>query len=165
MIILLLWLLFGMHKANNHCAVVPARDLVSQVTVTVKVPLKGLDKKQAQEAGMISKDVAKDDDKAVLASGHIADDSGSREVSAVLNVKDGQTQIVEKRPFMEKMNRFEIGIGYGFESGDTAKVGQFRATVGRVDRVYFTGQIEVFDVDRTDNRHPWNAVALVNLRF
>lgn len=166
LIIMLCGIVRGMYKADTQSVTLPSGDTsIARVTVTPKAPLKGLNKQEAYKAGIIAKDVEKNPDSAVLASGKVVDDSGGRTVTAVLNVKDGNTQIVEKRPFMEFMKRLELGAGYGFESGDQAKAVQLRATIGRLDRIYFTGQAELFEVDRIENKHPWNTMGFVNLRF
>ena len=145
---------------------IPTQDrMISRVTVTIFVPLQGLDKTEARESGLIAGDVLKDADSAVLATGTVKDDSGTSTVAAVVNVKDGITQLVEKRPIAEIMSRYELGIGYGLESGDLAKALQGCVTIGRIGNVYFTGQAQYLDVDREDNRHPWNALAFVNVRF
>jgi hypothetical protein len=139
--------------------------LVSRHTVTPTAPLQALDKTALRKQGKIDKPVERDPVKEVLATGTITDDSGTLYVGAELDTETGETRLIEKRPVMETMCRFEIGLGYGLESGDLAKALQGRATIGRMDRVYFTGQAEYFDVDRKENRHPWNAMAFVNLRF
>ncbi len=164
-ILVLCWFIWGTHKSEQSKPLPSSDSMISRVVVTVYAPIKGLDKKEAQEAGIISKDIAKSPDKAVLASGKVEDDSGSRNIAAVIGTNTGETKIVETRPFMETMSRFEIGIGYGLESGDIAKAIQLRATVYRVKDFYLTGQFEGFSVDRADNRHPWNAMAFANYRF
>lgn len=156
------WLLVQSNKANENSVVLPSQDhLVSRETVTVYVSIKGLNKKEAQDKGIITKDVEKDKEKAVLASGHIEDASGSRNVSAVINVNNGITQIVEKRPFAETMTHFRIGAGPAYESGDKAKLFQLRGTFFRIDRVYVSGQAQLFEVDRNENKHPWNGAILI----
>lgn len=143
----------------------PSDGTVSKETFTSEVPLVAYNKQQLRKKGVISKDVAKDTDAAVLTVGQVLDDSGSRNIAVVFDKKTGETRQEEKRPFAEKMSRFEIGLGYGLVSGDIAKAAQFRATLGRIGPVYFTGQAEGFIVDRPENRHPWNAMAFVNMRF
>ncbi len=152
-------------SVDRHGTILPSDKTISRETVTSQAPLVGLNKAQLREKKAIPKDVAQNPDKAVLASGTIKDDSGSRTVSSVLDTKSGETEQIEKRPIVETMKRFELGLGYGFESGDLAKAVQFRATLGRIGNVYFTGQAEYFDVQRSENRHPWNAMGFVTLRF
>jgi len=165
-LIIVCWLLVGAYKADKQSTSVPSLDsTISKVTVTVYVPLQGLDKQEAYKAGIIAKDVAKNDDKAVLASGKIEDDSGSREVAAVVDVHKGTTTIEQKRPYSEFMKRFEIGVGYGIESGHEANALQGRLTIGRAGRLYLTGQGEIFNVDRPENKHPYNIMTFVTLRF
>ena len=158
-------ILWGSWHAGKTGTPLPGDKTVSRVTVTSEAPLVGYDKQQLRARGSITEAVAKDTGKAVLSTGQIKDDSGTRNIAAILDVQAGETQLIEKRPFLETMGRFEVGLGYGLESGDLAKAVQLRATLGRIGPVYFTGQAEYFDVDRTENRHPWNAMAFINVRF
>lgn len=152
-------------ESDRHGKVLPKDGTVSTTTFTVYVPVQGYSKPDLRKEKKIPQDVAKNSALEVTAYGTKKDDSGTTHISAVMNKDDGKTQLIEVRPIAEVMRRFEVGIGYGFESGDQAKAVQLRVTLGRLDRLYFTGQVELFEVDRPERRHPWNAMAFANFRF
>jgi hypothetical protein len=164
-IIMLSGIIYRGCQSDRKGTPLPADNTISRVTVTPEAPLVGQDKSQLRKRRVITKDIAKNPDKAVLTTTKIKDSDGSRSVAAVLDIKTGETQLVEKRPVLETMHRFEIGIGYGFESGDLARAFTAQGTIGRLGPFYCTGRIEYFDVDRPDNRHPWNAMAFATVRF
>ncbi len=131
----------------------------------LQVPAKAYDKGQLQDRGVISKKTARDPGKEVTAAATIKDDSGTRHVAAELDVKTGVTTLTEKRPFMETMSRWEAGVGYGLYEGDTAQGAQVRWTFGRARMLYGSAQVEAFQVDRINDRHPWTAMIWATGRF
>lgn len=151
---------------ENRVHPLPTDDgAVSRVTVTPTAPLQALDKGQLRKRREIPKQVAADPDKAVTATGKVDDDSGKRTVAAVLDLDKGTTQIIEQRRFAERMNRFELGAGAGLVSGNTAKAVRGEYTFGRVRELYGSASGELFEVNRPDNRHPWNAMVWVSGRW
>jgi len=133
--------------------------------VKMDSPVKALDKKVLKEKGAISGSTEQAKDKEVLATGNVETSDGSKTVAAVLNVKTGDTALIEHQPFMEWMSRHEVGVGYGLVDGDLARAAQYRFTFGRIWRLYGTVQAEAFQVDRPQDRNPWNVMAFVSLRW
>jgi len=133
--------------------------------VEMAAPVKALDKTVLEQRGAISGDTARSRDKEVLATGQVKSSDGKKTVAAVLDVKTGDTQLMENRAFSEWMARQEVGIGYGLVDGDFARAAQYRLTFVRAWRFYGTAQIEAFQVDRIEDRHPWNAMLFINYRW
>lgn len=133
--------------------------------VSKDVPVKALDKKTLHDRGAISSATEKDKEKEVLATGKVKTSDGTKTVAAVLDTKTGDTGLTEHKPFMEFMKRHEFGVGYGLYDGTLAKGAQYRFTFGRIWKFYGTLQVEGFELDRMDNRHPWNAMAWATIRF
>lgn len=142
-----------------------AAEGVSMHDAKLQVPVKAYDKGQLKDRGVISKKTVRDPGKEVTAAATIKDDSGTRHVAAELDVKTGVTQLVEKRPFMETMSRWEAGVGCGLYEGDTAQGAQVRWTFGRAGMLYGSTQVEAFQVDRVNERHPWIAMIWATGRF
>lgn len=133
--------------------------------VKMDAPVKALDKKVLKAKGAISGNTEQAKDKEVLATGNVETSDGSKTVAAVLDVKTGNAVLIEHQPFMEWISRQEIGVGYGLVDGDLARAVQYRFTFGRVWSLYGTVQAEAFQVDRPQDRNPWNVMAFMNYRW
>lgn len=160
--------LCAMYAALHHGSdkPMPTGDAdVPKHEIKASVPVKALDKKTLHDRGAISSSTEKDKEKEVLATGKDKTSDGTKTVAAVLDTKTGDTVITEHKPFMEFMKRHEFGVGYGLYDGSLAKGAQYRFTFGRIWKFYGTLQVEGFEVDRMDNRHPWNAMVFATLRF
>ena len=144
--------------------------LVSRVTVTSQAPLQGLNKAEAKKAGLISKDVAKNKDKAVLAAGTVSDDSGTSTVAAVLNTTDGSTALEVQRQLSEWMNRHEIGLGGTTGTLGTGGAFSYRKTFGRATSLYGDVRLDAWKWQfgpRLDDGHKYDGQvsALATWRF
>lgn len=154
----------AIHRGSD--APMPTGDAdVPRHDVKTDAPVKALDKKVLRQRKAISGGTEKAPDKEVLATGNVETSDGSKTVAAVLDVKTGDTALVEHRPFAEFLSRHEAGIGYGLVDGDFAKAAQYRWTFGRIWRLYGTVQAEAFQVDRMIDRSPWNVMAFVTFRW
>jgi hypothetical protein len=84
-------------------------------------------------------------------------------VAAVLDIKTGDTALVEKRPFWEFMDSQEAGVGYGITDHGIAKQAYYRNTFVRVGDFYGAAMIEAFDFG--DGRAGWSAMAQISYRW
>jgi hypothetical protein len=122
------------HKPSARLASVDGE--VSRMTVTPEAPLQALDKKELRQLGAISSAIEKKPEAAVLATGNISDSSGSRSVAAVLDVKTGDTDIVQYRKFFEWMNHGQVGAGYGIGTIGSGPKLSYRHEIFRIGEVY-----------------------------
>lgn len=139
--------------------------LSSVPTYTISVVAVAQDKPTLRKHKAISKKVANDPSKEVLATGVVKDDSGKRTVSAVIDTPSGVTHLAVERPWAEFMLRQEASIGYGFVDGDMAREIQYRMTFARIWNFYGTLQVDAFQVERDTHKTPWNAMALLSYRW
>jgi hypothetical protein len=109
---------------------------VSRMTVTPGAPLQALSKKELRGLGVISAAVEKKPEAQVLATGKIEDNSGSRNVAAVLDIKTGDTDIVQHRLFFEWMNHGQLGAGYDIGTLGSGPKVSFRHELFRIGAVY-----------------------------
>ncbi len=75
-----------------------------------------LDKPALEKAGFIPKTVAENKQQEVTASAVVKDDSGTRKISAIMDMGTGSTELVQKRPLMEMLHSNEIGLEAGVSS-------------------------------------------------
>ncbi len=75
-----------------------------------------LDKPALEKAGFIPKAVVENKQQEVTASATVKDDSGTRKISAIMDMGTGSTELVQKRPFAEAVASNEIGAMAGYST-------------------------------------------------
>ncbi len=161
---------FFLGLAVPHCGekkIAPMTSIDSQVPkhdVQTKAPIKALDKAELKKRlTVISDKDAKDTDKEVLATGTLKDDSGTTNVGAVLDVKSGETQLVDHRPFAEWMNANEAGVGYGYGTGGVEKAVMYEHTFVRIWDLYGSVEARITDPEKESTR--WGVMLWLKYRW
>jgi hypothetical protein len=142
----------------------------TEVKMDEKATVKGLNEDVLLEKKIISKDIAKDDNREVTAAAVLKDDSGTTNITSVINPHTGESEIVAKRSVVEWMSRNELGVGV---TGGTLGLGEeleYRRVFARVWKFYPDLRINVWRWEsgpRLDDDHRYDAQisALATLRW
>ena len=147
--------LLGLYLSHAGGKSKPLASIDSEIAkhdVKTEAPVKALDKPALQKRGVIAKDITQDEKKEVLATGTIKDSSGTRNIAAALDVKTGETKLVQNRPFAEWMHSNALGIGIGYGSQGLRKEVFYRHKFARLWELYpqFGAAIGRNETDRSD---------------